>query len=208
MNDTVTLRDKLVNTASQLYLRLGIKSVSMDDVAREMGVSKKTIYQVVDNKEELVNMVMELDFCDDMQVIERNLHESHDAIDEFLRNGRYHIRSMREISPATLRDLKKYYPQIWHESMVGHQNAFKRVIISNIERGMEEGLYRADLQPDIIAQLYVATVVSVVDTSIFPAADRTISEIIYHHATYHLNGIVNQFGRDRMEAYLKQEALD
>ena len=61
---------------------------------------------------------------------------------------------------------------------------------------------------DIIATLHVATVMSVVDTRTFPAMDRPISAIIYQHATYHLNGIVNQFGRDRMEAYLKQEALD
>ena len=189
-------------------MRLGIKSVSMDDIAREMGISKKTIYQAVPNKEALVELVMECDAKDDMEIINRNRNESKDAIDEFLRNSRYFIREMREISPATLHDLRKYYPSIWRNNLNEHQRFFGKSIETNIDRGMEEGLYRHDLVPDIVARLYVATVLIVVDTSVFPADDRSISDIIFHHSQYHLNGIVNQFGRDRMEAYLKKEGLE
>ncbi|NJC25727.1 TetR/AcrR family transcriptional regulator [Neolewinella antarctica] len=202
------LKEKLIETADQLYMRLGIKSVSMDDIAREMGVSKKTIYQVVGNKEQLVQLVMECDTAEDMETLKRNQLQSKDAIDEFLKNSRYFIRNMREISPATMHDLQKYYPSIWHVNMRQHQQYFRQQIEDNIERGMEEGLYRPDLVPDIIATLYVSTVSTVVDTSIFPANERSISDIIFHHSQYHLNGVVNQFGRDRVEAYLKQESLD
>lgn len=208
VNEEIKFKKQLIESAGQMYRRLGIKSVSMDDVAREMGVSKKTIYTIVENKEALVDLVMECDFEKDMTVMSKNLRESKDAIDEFLRNSRYFIRQMREISPATLRDLKKYYPKTWEQQLQGHQEEFKRSIIANLERGMEEGLYRSDLHTEIIATLHAATVGLVIDTSVFPANERTISEVINHHGRYHLNGIVNQFGRDRVEAYLQQEDLD
>ncbi|MEM9259152.1 MAG: TetR/AcrR family transcriptional regulator, partial [Bacteroidota bacterium] len=145
MNETAEIKQQLIQTADEMFMRLGIKSVSMDDIAREMGVSKKTVYQVVDNKKSLVRLVMEEDACKDVEVIKENHEQSKDAIDEFLRNSRYFIRQMREISPATLRDLQKYYPDIWKEQLQAHHAEFTQSIADNLERGMEEGLYRDDL---------------------------------------------------------------
>ncbi len=208
MNETDKLREKLVATADELFMRLGLKSVSMDDIARQMGASKKTIYQIVDNKRDLIEMVMQADQCKDVLHLGVNQRESLDAIDEFLRNSRYFIRQMRAISPTTMYDLQKYYPDLWRGQILEHQQFFQRQIEENINRGMEEGLYRADLDPNIIARLYVGIVGLIVDTQVFPAQERSISDIIREHSTYHLNGILNQFGRDRLEAYLKKEALE
>ena len=180
----------------------------MDDIAREMGVSKKTIYTVVDNKEELVQLVMHEDTCRDMSVMDANHEKSRDAIDELLMNSRYHIREMRNVAPATINDLQKYYPQVWSKEVRQHQVRFEQRIRENLERGMEEGLYRDDIDSAVIAKFFVASVLMMIDTQIFPAQERPMSEIIRQHFIYHFNGIVNQFGRDRMDDYLKQEALD
>ncbi|MEM1357182.1 MAG: hypothetical protein AAGF89_03240 [Bacteroidota bacterium] len=153
-------------------------------------------------------MVMEEDACKDVEVIKENHEQSKDAIDEFLRNSRYFIRQMREISPATLRDLQKYYPDIWKEQLQAHHAEFTQSIADNLERGMEEGLYRDDLDSEIIANLYTGMMTMIIDTSVFPAQERTLSQIISQHSKYHFNGIVNQFGRDRLEEYLRQEALE
>lgn len=208
MNETAEIKNKLIQTADEMFMRLGIKSVSMDDIARELGVSKKTVYQFVENKRELVNLVMEEDACKDIAVIKENHEQSKDAIDEFLCNSRYFIRQMREISPATLRDLQKYYPDIWKEQLQAHHAEFTKSIAANLERGMEEGLYRDDLDSEIIANLYTGMMMMIIDTSVFPAQERTLSQIISQHSKYHFNGIVNQFGRDRLEEYLRQEALE
>ncbi|WP_197494016.1 TetR/AcrR family transcriptional regulator [Lewinella sp. 4G2] len=208
VNELEVIERKLIETATEMYMRLGIRSVSMDDVAREMGVSKKTIYTVVDNKEELVRKVMYQDTCKDLEVIVANHAKSRDAIDELLMNSRYHIREMRNISPTTIHDLQKYYPEIWSKEVRGHQDHFENSIRENLERGMEEGLYRDDLDSAIIAKFFVASVVMMIDRQIFPARERPLSEIIRQHFIYHCNGIVNQFGRDRMEQYLQQESLD
>ena len=198
---------ELLDVAITLFKRVGIKSVSMDDVARELGISKKTLYQLVPNKEELVEKVMQADFEKDKATFEQNRRESHDAIDEFLRNSRYFIREMRQISPATLHDLQKYYPATWKFMTETHHAEFSNNLVANLERGMEEGLYRNDLDPVLIATLYSGMMLMVVDRRVFPAHDRPLSEIILHQTKYHFNGIVNQFGRDRLDGYLNKESL-
>jgi AcrR family transcriptional regulator len=179
----------------------------MDDIARELGISKKTLYQNVANKEELISRVLEQDTCEDLAILSRNRNEAADAIDEFLRNSRYFIRQMRQISPTAMHDLQKYYPELFREQIKAHHHEFKRHIADNLERGMEEGLYRADLDAEVISTCYIAIMLMIVDRTAFPAQERPLSEIIRHHSTYHLNGIVNQFGRDRLDDYLKQEDL-
>lgn len=208
MNETITTKQQLARTARDMFKRLGIKSVSMDDIAREMGVSKKTIYGEVANKEELIQLVMEEGNREDIEQLTENREQSLDAIDEFLRNSRFFIRQMRSISPATLRDLQKYYPAIWKNVVQNHHQEFSKSLVVNLERGLEEGIYRDDLDSGIIARLYGSMMMSVVDTSIFPAQERPLSEIISQLSRYHFHGIVNQFGRDRLDKYLNKEALE
>ncbi len=208
VNRSDPIQQKLLRVAHDLYMSLGIRSVSMDDVAREMGISKKTLYQLVENKEELVLRVMEEDGRCDMEQLNRNLNDSKDAIDEFVRNSRYFIRQMRQISPTTLRDLQKYYRHIWESQTKRHQLEFSQSVARNIERGMEEGLYRNDLHPQIIANFFAGSVMMMIDTNVFPATERPLADIIHQHAMYHFNGIVNAFGRERIEQYLKTESLE
>jgi AcrR family transcriptional regulator len=208
VNEALTTKEQLTRKAHNMFMRLGIKSVSMDDIAREMGVSKKTIYGEVSNKEELIQLVMEDDYCEDMETLALNREEAVDAIDEFLRNSRYFIRQMRAMSPATLRDLQKYYPVIWKSQVQNHHLEFRKSLTVNLERGLEEGIYRDDLDPVIIARFYSSMMMSVIDTSVFPAQERPITEIISQLSRYHFHGIVNQFGRERLDKYLNKEALE
>ncbi len=202
-----TEKIKLIEAARELFLRLGIRSVSMDDLARELGVSKKTIYQTVENKEELIELVLAEGTCRDITMLSRHRDEAADAIDEFLRNSRHFIREMRKIAPGALHDLRKYYPEMFRNKVQAHQTEFRRRVTENLERGMEEGLYRDDIDAEIIANLYVGMTMMVVDRAVFPAQERPLSEIIRQHSKYHFNGIVNQFGRDRLDFYLKQEDI-
>lgn len=207
MNSPSKEVEGLLAKARELFMRIGIRSVSMDDICRQLGMSKKTLYQLVENKETLVHLVLENDTCQDLAMLEANLHASSDAIDEFLRNSRYFIRQMREISPTAIHDLRKYYPDIFTNQVKAHQQGFLLGVRANLERGMEEGLYRDDIDAEVIANLYVGMTMMVIDRGVFPAQDRPLSEILRQHSTYHFNGIVNQFGRDRLDHYLKQEDL-
>ena len=198
---------KVVATSRDLFRRIGIRSVSMDDIARELGVSKKTLYQVVDNKEQLVGMVLSEQTCNDLDVMERNREEAADAIDELLRNSRHFIRLIRSVSPTAMHDLQKYYPEIFHSRVKEHQKALLEGVKQNLRRGIAEGIYRSDIDADVIAHLYVGMTMMVMDRNVFPAYERPLSDILHQHSTYHFNGIVNEAGYERVKTYLQQEDL-
>jgi len=201
-------KSKLIAEADKLFMHYGLKSVSMDDIARQLGMSKKTLYQYVKNKEELIAEVMRLKRCEDMEVILRSAKDAEDAIDEYLRNHRYFIREMREVSPTTLYDLKKYYYHIWEEQVKGHVEEFTVSISQNIQRGIQEGFYREDLQPEVIAKIYSQTVLAIADTSLFSAREMSVDRIIHQHAVYHLHGIMNKAGRRKLREHLEREEFD
>lgn len=197
----------IITAAEQLYMRYGIKSVSMDDVARELGISKKTLYKHVKNKYELVEKTLQCNGEKDIEMLEKSARESVDAIDEYLRNSRYFISEMRKISPTLFYDLKKYYSKLWKQQMIMHIDYFVDDITRNIERGIKEGLFREDLRPGIIAQIYAQTVLAITDNTLFPAQELSIDRIIHQHALYHLYGIVNEAGRQKMDEHLSKENL-
>ncbi|MEL7162402.1 MAG: hypothetical protein AAFN92_16710, partial [Bacteroidota bacterium] len=89
-----------------------------------------------------------------------------------------------------------------------HHADFRQTVVENLDRGMEEGLYRNDLDPEIVADFYTGMMFMIIDTTVFPAQDRNLSDILRQHSEYHFNGVANQFGRDRLEKYLRQESLD
>lgn len=200
-------KEQIIEQAFELFLRYGLKSVSMDDVARSLGISKKTVYQHVSTKKELVNLVMAMMSQRDLETVHHSMVESTDAIDEYLRNSRYFINNMRKVSPTTLYDLKKYYPDVWQKQMVEQLDQFQEGILNNIKRGMAEGLFRDDLLPEIIGKLYLQNMIAICDTSMFPGHKVAVAEIIHQHATYHLYGLVNENGRQRLEEHLSKKEL-
>ena len=201
------VRNQILEEAEALYTRYGLKSVSMDDVARKVGISKKTLYQHFAKKEDLIKEVMQCNFEEDLEHFAASLNDSTDAIDEFLRNSRYFIREMRQISPTLFYDMQKYYGNIWLEQAKAHMSYFEKSMQDNIERGISEGLYRDDLIPSVISRIYQSTVMALLDTSIFPAHEISLDRIIQQKSLYHLYGIVTSAGRDRLLEHLDREQL-
>lgn len=202
------IKQKILDEAEALFMRYGLKSVSMDDIARKLAMSKKTLYQFVGGKHDLIKEVMQCNGERDIEVLQASALEADDAIDEYLRNSRYFIREMRNVSPTTLYDLKKYYPDIWNNQFDSQKDHFLQGIYQNIIRGQAEGLYRNEINPDIIARIYAQTVLAIADTSLFPAVDISLDKIIHQHAVYHLHGIMTHDGRKKLKEHLDKEELE
>ncbi|MEM7571850.1 MAG: TetR/AcrR family transcriptional regulator [Bacteroidota bacterium] len=201
------VRNQILEEAHALYTRYGLKSVSMDDVARKVGISKKTLYQHFAKKEDLIKEVMQCNYEQDLEHFSTSMNESTDAIDEFLRNSRYFVREMRQISPTLFYDMQKYYGNIWLEQTQAHMGYFEKSIQENIMRGVEEGLYREDLIPSVITRIYQSTVMALMDTSLFPAHEISLDRIIQQQSLYHLYGIITPAGRNRLLEHLEREQL-
>ena len=134
----------IIIKAGELFVKYGIKSMTMDDIAREMGVSKKTLYQFVENKKDLVKKVMSLHIHNQQDCICEMHSAEGNAIDKLMEIGAFVNQHMRSLHPSVIFDLKKYHPEAW-----GYLNKHKEEFIyttikSNLEEGMSEGLYRED----------------------------------------------------------------
>ena len=103
----------LLNKSRELFMKNGVKSLTMDEIAKEMGMSKKTIYQFVDNKSELINLTMK-DFLDqERNLMDAILKNSANSVDEMISMIDYFLQVVREFNAATLHDVQKYYPETW-----------------------------------------------------------------------------------------------
>ena len=112
------LREKILLKVTELFMRYGVKSISMDDISSQLGISKKTLYQFVDNKKDLIQKVFERHIEEEMAAMKIIVNESENAVEEIVRIAQYVTQLLREMSPKTLYDLQKYYRSIWDLSLI------------------------------------------------------------------------------------------
>lgn len=194
---------QVLEKSGELFMRYGIRSVSMDDIARTLGISKKTLYQLVDNKADLIRRI----YTEQMQCEESEMvairQRATDAIDEILQVGLYVIRELRLISPTTVYDMKKYYADIYREVEQTHASFLYEFIHTNLEHGMKQGLYRSNLNPDIVTKLFVGKSTLVGDDAHFPSDTYSLEELFKQHLKYHIYGVASPQGQALLHKHLE-----
>ena len=200
-NFALMLKTEILEGARGLYMRYGIKSVTMDDVARELGISKKTLYQHVDNKEDLIKNIIQQHIAEEKECMADITTEARDPIEQILMIARYVLQVLRSVQPTTMFDLKKYYREIWQMMDQFHQEHVYRMIRANLEEGVQQGLYRDDLDPDIIAKLYVGKTMLLTDDEFFPLREYDRDRLFSEYIIYHLRGIVSDEGLQKLKTY-------
>ena len=188
-------------------MRFGIKSVTMDDIARELGMSKKTLYQYVDNKTDLIEQIFHQHIEEEKKVMEAIRNSSTDAVDEILKIAMYVVEKLRELSQTTVYDLQKYYRNTWKQMDALHQRHVYTIIKENLERGVRQGVYRSNLNPDIIAKLHVGKTSLVADEEMFPAREYDIKTLYWEYIYYHIHGVASAEGQRLLEKYKAAENL-
>lgn len=177
----------------------------MDDIARKLGISKKTLYQYVENKTELIEQIFSLKFEEDSRQIKDIRLSANDAIDEVLKIAKHVIQHLRELSPTTIYDLQKYYSSTWKQFEAQHKGYIFTLICDNLIRGIKQGLYRSELNPEIVAKLYVGKTSLVVDEDVFPIQQFNLDDLYREHMIYHIYGVASPKGRAILERYLQNE---
>ncbi|MEZ5012921.1 MAG: TetR/AcrR family transcriptional regulator [Chitinophagales bacterium] len=186
--------DTLIERCERLFMRYGIKSVTMDDVSRELGISKKTLYQHFQNKDELIQKVTENHFTCQRQEMESIIHHSASAIEELLRIASWMHAMSKNLNPGLVFDLRKYHPSAWQVFNEHRYTHILNTMRHNLERGKNEGLYREDADVEILARIYIARVEMFIDNEVFPY-DKFPPEKTYHvFMDYHIRGIATPKG--------------
>ncbi|MCH2231308.1 MAG: TetR/AcrR family transcriptional regulator [Crocinitomicaceae bacterium] len=192
---------EILERASSVYLKFGIKSVTMDDLARELSISKKTIYKYFNDKNDLVKSIIEMKVQMDSAVCSNTALQSDNAIDELIQISQLVIEQFNDFNPSVFFDIQKFHKEAW-DIIVHHKATFvQNMIRENIERGVKEKIYRENLNPMIAAKLYVASSDAAMNSEIFPWPEFKFQEIFIEMIRLHINGMANDTGR----AYLKQK---
>lgn len=187
-------QEKWLKRVEEIFFRYGVKSVTMDDVARELGTSKKTLYQWVSSKDELVQRVLSHFMEQEQLQCEERKRRAANAIEEVFLVIEATIPRMQLMKTNVVYDLQKYYREAW-EKLRQYQHGFLyEVVRANLERGIRERFYRSDINVDIIARLHVATVFQLFDEESFPQHKYSRQELFRHYLTHYLYGIASAKG--------------
>lgn len=194
-------RLEILERASAVYMKYGIKSVTMDDLARELGISKKTIYKHFDDKSDLVQSIVEMKIGMEEAICTNCVQCSENAIDNLVQISKIIVEHIGTMNPAVFFDLKKYHPEAW-QLMEQHQwNFVLNQIIENVNQGIKEGLFREHLNPEIVGRLYVASIDNIFNPDIFPWPKFTFQTVYSEMIRFHIKGLVNENGLN----YLQQK---
>lgn len=186
--------DNITQRVLPLFIRYGIRSVTMDDIARELGISKKTLYNAFKDKDDLINRVIDFDMARSRIFLEEVHHSESNAVQElFMVNRKIHsVRS--NYSPSFYYDLKRFYPESYRRWIEDKRNNMYNVITGNLRKGKQEGVYRAEIDEHIIGRLHMARVEMLDGNEIIEENERLSSKFIQEVFTYHLHGICNAQG--------------
>jgi len=191
--------EHLIEKSRELFSRFGVKALTMDDIARDLGISKKTIYQLVGDKSALVKATMESYLEEEKAEMDTILGQSLDSVDAMINMVEYIMGTIRDFNPSALHDLQKYYPETWQMFDEYRFNFVLGRIKENIVSGIEQGVYRPDLDPDVVAKFYISSINITMDPMLFPHNKYQFSSIYREFLNYHLRGIVSAKGLKYLE---------
>jgi TetR/AcrR family transcriptional regulator, cholesterol catabolism regulator len=198
VNETVMMK------SYELFKRYGIRSVTMDEIAVQCGMSKKTVYQAFADKDSLVGAIMDHHIkhaetnCLQAQV------ESENAIHEIFLSLDWVHQMFDGVNPALLFDLRKYHSTIF-QRLESHKRKFLYEIFrKNFERGIAEGLYRPEIKIDILVPLRIHNMTLVFEYDLFPTNKYTLYDIDKEISLHELYGIATAKGIKLIDKYIKQ----
>ncbi len=190
----------------ELYNKFGIKSVTMDDVSRELGMSKKTLYECIEDKADLVKLVMEMVFRFHGEKLNEITTQGINAIEEIFEVNRYMTKMVKEQNPTLVYDMQKYYPELYGTLMQEQRRRMHEAIRSNLIKGIEEGLYRSEMNVEIISKLHMTRMeYSHRQDNNYQLSDIDSREVMQEIFIYHLHGIANEKGIKFLNEKLKSD---
>lgn len=194
------VKERILEISEELFFRFGIRSVTMDDIAKALGISKKTIYNHFKDKDEIVEGVAEQTLQRDKCESEKIHDRAKDPIDEIIQSTQLMRDMVANIHPALLFDLQKYHPKAWKQ-YIGHKEGFVKIVLRNITEGQQQRLYREDIEPEILARFRVESIDSAFNTDIFPPKQFSLIDVQLQLIDHFLRGILTTKGLKLYEKY-------
>ncbi len=197
------LKLKILTAAENLFRKFGTRSITMDEIASNLGISKKTIYQTFKDKNEIIFDMMKKHSQYENEILNKAGENVQDALEEVSRISQYMITELKNLNPNFIYDLRKYHREAWDSYQKVRQTMMVEKISVNIQRGMQEGLYMADLNIEILVRMRLGHFLLILNEEIFPADKFSLLELHLFFLDHFLRGIVTPLGLEKYLLYKK-----
>ena len=190
------MREKIIHQSADLFLSFGFKSVTMDDIASALGMSKKTIYQHFENKTKLVEATTLYMFeiishgIDCICSLEKN------PIEEIYDIKHFVLEHLKDEKSSPQYQLQKYYPKIYKTLRAKQFDVMYQCVKSNLDRGIKIGIYRDTINVDFITRIYFSSMLAIKDNDLFSNKTFSMNMLMENYIEYHLRGICTNKGLD------------
>ena len=197
-------RNHIVEQAFAIFKQRGFKLVTMDDISRQVGISKKTLYEVFTHKDELVEAVIQFIISENSCQLEKTVVPGKNAIEQNIVMMQYLERFVRGMNPVCFFDLQRYYPKAFQLLMQHRTHFVEQSILANLRQGIDEGLYRSDIDVTILARYRTESVFLVFQQNLFPDASQDPSKVNYQIFIHYLYGLCTLKGHEVLTQYIRQ----
>jgi AcrR family transcriptional regulator len=194
---------RIITQAENLFKARGIRGVTMDDIATNLGMSKKTLYQYFKNKADIVHQVtlahFDIEICQMVSASEI----AKDPVEEMVLILKSISKTFSDIPASMIYEVQKYYPKSWglfHEFKNAHM---VEAVRKNLESGRKQGLYRKDFDLQIVTKIRIEQVLMVFDPSHFPPSEFDLTKVQIEMFSLFLHGLVTEKGKTLLYQYLK-----
>ena len=198
------MKELILDKTRELFLTIGFKSVTMDQIANAMGMSKKTIYNSFENKTELVKEVTSYMFNNITTGITEIKKTSNNPISEIYDINLFLIKYLKNESVSPLYQLEKYYPLIHKEINKKQFDFITKSTTLSLKNGIKLGLFRKDIQIDFISRLYFKGMIGIRDLDTFPTKLYNPAKLKIDFIEYHLRAIVTEKGLKQLNHFIKK----
>ncbi len=171
------MKERIQQKANDLFRRYGVKSITMDEIAAQLGASKKTIYQYFSDKDELVAAVVKEQIDYAQQTCEANRISSRDAVHELFQAMDFVQQIFSGMNPAMMYDLERFHPQSYRIFLDYKNKYLFDIIRTNLKRGIAEELYRPEINIDVIAKFRLEAMMIAFNQDVYPASKFNLGDL-------------------------------
>ncbi|MDB4297721.1 TetR/AcrR family transcriptional regulator [Flavobacteriaceae bacterium] len=193
------MKCRILEKATEMFITLGFKSVTMDDISKELGISKKTIYSHYKNKIALVKETTNFMFNHITCGIDEICNRKENSIVELFEIKNFVMKSLKNEQSSPMYQLQKYFPEIHAKLKQKHLAIVTKCVEENVERGIKNGMYRKDLDANFIARIYFIGINGIKDEDIFPSESYGQPKLMSSFLNYHIRAICTEKGLKILE---------
>jgi len=194
-------QDFILQQSDLLFSQYGIKSITMDDIAKHLGMSKKTIYQHFDDKNDLLLKLMRLKMETQSCIIDECCDRADNAVHEVFFAITNLVEMLSRTNPTMFYDLQKFYPEAWAYFKDFRENVLLEKFKNNLKRGIAEGYYRPEIDIEIVSRMRIEQIEMSFNQQIFPVQQFSMSQVAKELTLHFVYGIANMKGFELIKYY-------